>query len=226
MLAKARVPKDARRTIVGLAKGLKDAFAEQRDAYVVAHLRAKLDGRHEFAPDSAQPSNKDVWKRTAKADIDRLIRLLTKLGLKGLSWENVIEDYVAGYREGRKAMKDCRRKPSATAFHKWRRPVKDLFYQSQVLQPIEGMKARSLRAERLGDRLGKLHDLELLRAAVKRSRGDGLAKRIARKNKAIRSEIFKTAGKLFAERPRDVAREIERCVKFHPAIAAQSVRQT
>lgn len=226
MLVKDRVPKGARKTIVALAKGLKDALSDERDAYVVAQLRAKLDGRHELTPGGGKASKPDAGTAVAKANMDRLLRHVAKLGLKGLSWEDVIAHYVACYREGRKAMKDCRRKPAATAFHKWRRPVKDLFYQSQVLQPIDGMKARRLRADQLSNRLGRLHDLQLVRASLKKASGGGLAKRIARKQKAIKTAIFKTAGKLFAERPRDVARQLERCVKFHPAIAAQSVRQT
>ena len=53
-----------------------------------------------------------------------------------------------------------------------------------------------------------------------------MAKRIAKKERAITADIFKAAAKLFAERPRDIERALERCVKFQPAIVAQAVRQT
>lgn len=226
MLVKQRVPEDVRKAINALAGSLKDIFSEQRDAYVVAQLRTKLDRRHGATPEGAKESETVAKNDSAKLQIGRLIRVVSKVELKRLSWEEVFEEYVKRYRDARRAMRKCLQQPSSEAFHKWRRPVKDLFYQSQVLQPIDGMKARRLRADRLGDRLGTLNDLQMLHAEVTKSRGSGLAKRIARKQKAAKTEIFKVARKLFAERPRDIARELERCVKFHPAIAAQAVRQT
>jgi CHAD domain-containing protein len=225
MLVKKRIPKVTRKAINSLAGALKDDFSKQRDAYVVMQLRAKLNGRPEVSAGSATAKAAPM-NQTSKKEADRLIRVLGKLEMKGLSWGDVIERYAECYRDGRKALKQCLRKPSAESLHKWRRPVKDLFYQSQVLQPLAGMKTRRLRAERLGDRLGKLNDLHMLQAEAKKSRGGGLNKRIVRKQRAIKSEVFKVAQKLFNGRPRKVALELERSLKFHPALAAQAVRQT
>jgi hypothetical protein len=225
LLLKRSVPKESRKAIKILAVNLKDAFAAQRDAFVVAQLRAKLDGHERAAPRPEKAAASDGKHKEVKAEIARLIRLISKLAIKGLTWEGVLGLYVKRYRVARQAMQECLRRPSAESFHKWRRPVKDLFYQSQVLQPLAGMKTRRLRADRLGDRLGKLNDLQMLHAGITKSSANGLARRIAKKQKAARVEIFKVARKLFAEQPQEIAREMERCVKFHPALAAQAVRQ-
>jgi hypothetical protein len=226
LLVKPRIPKPERKSVGALAGALKDAFSKQRDAHVLAALRAKFSGRREpAAKERATPQAAERNRRT-KADASRLIRMVSNLGLGGLTWAEVFDGYLRSYRAGRKAMKACGRKPTGGTFHDWRRPVKELFYQSQALQPLDGMKARRRAAERLGDRLGRLNDLHLLHAEAKKSGSPDVMKRIAKKKRALEPAIFKTAAKLFGERPRGIAAALERCVKFQPAIAAQAVRQT
>ena len=226
LLVKPRIPKPERKAVNSLAGKLKDAFSKQRDAHVIAALRAKLAGRRESAPKEKLTPQAAARNKAAKADASRLIRIVSNLALHGLTWTEVIEGYLRSYRAGRKAMKACERNPGSEAFHDWRRPVKELFYQSQALQPLDGMKARRHAAERLGDRLGKLNDLNMLHTEAKKSRAPDMMKHIAKKKRALRPAIFKAAVKLLSERPREIATALERCVKFHPTIAAQSVRQT
>ena len=226
LLVKMRIPKPSRKTVAALAGALKDAFAGQRDAHVIAALRAKFPGlRESGTKEKAAPQNAER-DRTAKADASRLIRMVSKLTLNGLTWADVIGAYLRSYRAGRKAMKACERERSAETFHDWRRPVKELFYQSQVLQPLDGMRERRSTAERLGDRLGEMNDLHLLRSSAKKSRASDAMKHIAKKQRELKPTVFKAAAKLFGERPREIQRALERCVKFQPTITSQSVRQT
>ncbi len=225
LLVKPRIPKPARKAVAVLAGRLKDSFSERRDAHVIAVLRAKFPGLGDSAvPRNAAPQNSGT-NTSAKADASRLIQMVSKLGLDGLTWADVFEGYVRSYRAGRKAMKACEREQTAKSFHKWRRPVKEMFYQSQVLQPLDGMKHRRGAAERLSDRLGKMHDLDLLHVAAKKSRAKDALKEIAKQQRALKPAIFKAASKLFSERPREIERELARCVKFHPALTEQAVRQ-
>lgn len=226
LLVKPRIPKPERRSVVALAGSLKDAFSAQRDAHVVAALRAKLAGRGETVPRETMTPQAAERNKTAKANASRLIRMVSKLGLNGLPWAEVFDGYLRSYRAGRKAMKACERKPTTAAFHDWRRPVKDLFFQSQVLQPLDGMKARRRQSDRLGDRLGKLNDLELLHSTAKKSRTAAVSKHLTKKQRALKAGIFNVAAKLFADRPSKIRTALERCVKFHPTIVAQAVRQT
>jgi hypothetical protein len=225
LLVKPRTIKPERKSMTALSGALKDTFSGQRDTHVIAALRAKLAGRGAPAPKEKMTPHVAERNKAAKANASKLVRMIAKLGLDGLSWADVAAGYLRSYRAGRKAMKACERKPTTAAFHGWRRPVKDLFFQSQALQPLDGMKERRRRADRLGDRLGRLNDLHLLHSDAKKSREPGLLKTIVKKQRALRADIFKAAAKLYDERPRDIARALERCVKFQPAIAAQAVRQ-
>ena len=226
LLVKPRIPTRERKAVGARAGALKDIFSAQRDAHVLAALRAKFSGGRVIIPKEKPTPQTAVRNRTAKADASRIIRTVSKLGLRGLKWAEVIDGYLRSYRAGRKAMKACERKPTAEAFHDWRRPVKDLFFQAQVLQPLDGMKARRRAADRLGNRLGMLNDLELLHADAKKSRASDVVKHTAKKQRALQPGIFKMAAKLFGERPREIRTALERCVKFQPAITEQAVRQT
>ena len=121
-------------------------------------------------------------------------------------------------------MNACLRDSNPESLHQWRQPVKELLYQSRVLQPLRGMERRARLAQRLGEHLGGLHDLRLLADDPGGVR-HGLARRIAKKRKALKPLVFKTAAKLFSEKPREVAKELERSVRMFPAIAALSARQ-
>ena len=226
LLVKPRIPKPARKAVAALAGRLKDAFSEQRDAHVIAALRAKFPSLGDSATVRKPLPQDSVAGKSAKADASSLIRMVSKLGLDGLTWADVSDGYLRSYRAGRKAMKACERGQTAKAFHKWRQPVKEMFYQSQVLQPLDGMKQRRNAAERLSDRLGEMHDLHLLHVTAKKSRAKDALKEIAKQQRALRPAIFKAAAKLFSERPREIERALDCGVKFHPLLVAQAVRQT
>ena len=225
LLVKPRIPKPERKAVGTLAAALKDAFSGQRDAHVIAELRVKFSGLRESPAKKNAATRNVMGDRTAKADASRLIRMVSKLELNGLTWADVIGGYLQSYRAGRKAMKACARKPGVKAFHAWRKPVKELFYQSQVLQPLDGMKHRRNAAERLGDRLGTVNDLYLIHGVAKKSRAADSVKQIAKQQRALQPGIFKAAAKLFGGRPREIERALHRCVKFHPALTTQAVRQ-
>ena len=225
LLVKERVPRTSRKAIMVAAKSLKDAFSKQRDAHVVANLRAKIGGRRHAASRGEVAGRKATLNKALPVEVARLIRLVGGLRLDGLVWGDVLDAYERCYREGRSAMKACLRDSDPKLFHQWRRPVKDLFYQSRVLQPLKGMKRRARLAQRLGDRLGRWNDLRLLADRVKDIERPGVIKRIARKRKALKPVILNVAAKLYPEKPRELTKQLERCVKMLPAIAALCARQ-
>ena len=63
-------------------------------------------------------------------------------------------------------------KPEETAFHEWRKRVKDLGYQTQTLRELWPPVLKRFRDEldQLGDLLGKEHDLTLVRNVVLKRR--------------------------------------------------------
>lgn len=224
-LVKARVPKAPRKAIMTVTKRIKDALSGQRDAQVLAGMKAKMAGRRPTVRGGSASGAGMRVSSAISAELARLSRMVGRLRLTGLEWGEVIEAYVGSYREARGMMKVCLADSDPGQFHRWRRPVKDLFHQSRVLQPLNGMIRRVRLAQRLGDRLGKWNDLQLLAdsaGAVERRR---CLKRIEKKRKAMRPVIFKTAGKLFPDRPRELRDKLERCVRMLPAVAARCARQ-
>lgn len=229
-LVKERLPKAARKSIGASASALKDAFSAQRDACVIAKLRAEIGGRRQVASyqkrASAATDEGGVAKRkTLRTESAKLVRLISKMDLEGLKWDEVIDAYVRCYREGRNALRKCLRNPEPDLLHTWRRPVKELFFQSHVLGPLEGMKRRTRQARRLGDRLGKLNDLHLLEKSAGTAGKKGILKRVSKRKESLKELAFKLGAKLFAVKPREVARELERCLKADPRIVEHCLRQ-
>jgi hypothetical protein len=224
-LVGARVPPPSRKAIVACCKVIKDAFSKQRDAHVLAALKAEFEGRRRVGPKQGSTGGRMAAGRRVMAAAARLIGLLGSLRLDGLAWNELLDAYERCYREGRKAMRECRRDPAAKLLHAWRRPVKDLLYQSRVLQPLKGAERRARRARRLGERLGRWHDLQLFAEHLDDGEQRAFGKRIAREQKALAPLIFKSADKLFADKPREMAKALERCVKMLPALAANCARQ-
>ena len=76
------------------------------------------------------------------------------------------------YRAGREGLRTVVRYPNPTNFHEWRKPVKLLWHQIQILTPIWPVMldayAQELRG--LSDRLNNHHDLDTLRHALLQSR--------------------------------------------------------
>jgi CHAD domain-containing protein len=72
------------------------------------------------------------------------------------------------YRQGRKAFATSQAVPSPENLHEWRKQVKYLWHQLQVLTPLRpgAIGKRADRAHKLADHLGDHHDLSVLRTKV------------------------------------------------------------
>ncbi|HEY3662099.1 MAG TPA: CHAD domain-containing protein [Chthoniobacterales bacterium] len=75
------------------------------------------------------------------------------------------------YRRGRKSFRCVASDPSADNFHSWRKRVKDLWYQAQVLQNLNQTILCEIAegAKTLGHELGDLHDLAFFRERLEGS---------------------------------------------------------
>ena len=191
-LVESRLRPRSRRAILASAKRLRKAFAAQRDAQVAAELG--------FA---VKPAMKQQGTPALFDEAARLIRLLEVEMLDGLTSDEVRAAYVETYRAGRRRMKSCLEDPDPARLHAWRRPVKELYYQSLALHRAPRMKRRIRRARRLGRWLGQDHDWQLIvenRPAA--------AERLRPERERLRRRIFKLADKLYSVRPKHLAREL------------------
>jgi CHAD domain-containing protein len=96
----------------------------------------------------------------------------------GLAFQLIEPGLGGNYKKGRRAMRRAYDKPEATAFHEWRKRVKDLGYQVQILRELWPALLKRLRSEldKLGDLLGKEHDLTVLRNAILQKAHNGISK--------------------------------------------------
>ena len=115
------------------------------------------------------------------------------------------------YRQGRKSLKAANTTPSDTAFHEWRKQVKYLRYQVQLLRPIWPGPPDALTRELqvLGDYLGEDHDLVVLRAKLT-ARGSplrgipgcrALFAKLDRKRGVLRRKALQVGMRIYEQRP-------------------------
>jgi hypothetical protein len=108
---------------------------------------------------------------------------------------------------------------SLRARQRGRKRVKEHVHHMRLLQDVwpEAMKARRKEAETLADCLGDDHDLELLRLALPSCRPHARAKCLRRvrglvdeRQSGLRAVALTVGGRLYAEKPKEFARRIER----------------
>jgi hypothetical protein len=123
------------------------------------------------------------------------------------------------YSLGREGLRSVVNHPSPTDFHEWRRPVKLLWHQLQILTPIWPgvLLAHAEELYALSDRLNENHDLDVLRQVVKWSKfeaeqgdSDALRKLIDRRSRELEAEALPLGRRLFSERPRGFAERLQR----------------
>ncbi len=124
------------------------------------------------------------------------------------------------YRDGRDAMKQARRRPSAECLHEWRKQSKHLWHQLQVLEPMwpGPIGALADQAHKLSDYLGDDHDLAVLRDKVSSHSeafappgGPGaLLALIDRCQQRLRAKAFFAGRRIYDDKPSDFVARFER----------------
>jgi len=124
---------------------------------------------------------------------------------------------VEGYRRARRAMAGIGPDTEAARFHRWRRRVKDHWYQVRLFEGLHtGARARARALERLGDFLGDAHDLTVLRATLLEApERFGDARTIAitlgcivKYQVLLRERALKLGHRLFRGKPGEIERSI------------------
>lgn len=146
-------------------------------------------------------------------------------------WQSVGGGLKRVYRQARAAFRDARREPSTEKLHEWRKQVKYLRHQLEVLAPIwpEVVKELAEQAHHLGDRLGDDHDLAVLRGTLENEDfGSDLSlqpvwERIDARRGELQEEAYELGQRVFQEKPRDF---IKRLKGFWSAWRAEQDGQT
>ena len=109
-------------------------------------------------------------------------------------------------------------KPEETAFHEWRKRVKDLGYQMQTLRDLWPPVLKRLRSEldKLGDLLGKEPDLTVVRNALLKRAESGIRKDdlrallglVEQREFELQAEAQTIGRRVYAEKPRGFVRRM------------------
>jgi hypothetical protein len=122
------------------------------------------------------------------------------------------------YRASREGFRTVVRHPSPTNFHEWRRPVKLLLHQLQILTPIWPaiLNAYACELQALSDRLNSHHDLYILSHAALRSQSEvgspdrkALVTFVDRRYRELEVEGLQFGDRLYAELPRRFTARLE-----------------
>lgn len=138
---------------------------------------------------------------------------------KGDDWQVMGAGLERMYRRGKKGMKAAAGSRASEKLHDWRKQVKYLWHQLQILQPAWPGPLEELadQAHQLADYLGDDHDLVVLRSKVAahaeafdRKDYEALIAVLDRRRKQLQDKAFKLGARIFEEKPRRFVKRIGR----------------
>ncbi|WP_129647749.1 CHAD domain-containing protein [Peristeroidobacter agariperforans] len=131
--------------------------------------------------------------------------------MKGGDWPVIGGGLGRIYRGGKKKMKAAAESRDNDALHDWRKQVKYLWHQLQILQPAwpGPLKELADQAHKLAEHLGEDHDLAVLRTRIRShvdafegQDHDALIAVLDRRRKRLQDKAFKLGKRIFEEKPR------------------------
>jgi CHAD domain-containing protein len=202
-------------------------LAGPRDAYVKARTLKNL-ARHYHRPIQSgvlrglhsqlrrafDAEMKQFTKEDRAKSVEHILRRVSRdfedLNIDGKGWKAIRPGVQSAYRRGRRAYQSARQDSSPEHLHAWRKRVKDLGYQINLLQPMwpEQLEAMACELESLGEHLGDAHDLFALQQSLPNAGDDqarkettDLKKLIAQRQRELRTAAFAVGKRFYAEKP-------------------------
>jgi CHAD domain-containing protein len=123
------------------------------------------------------------------------------------------------YARGARAMERAARQRSDEALHEWRKRVKDLRYQQELIRPAwpDLLAAQAKAAKELGELLGDDHDLAVLEqragAAGDIAQLDDVLELVAHRRRELQEDAFRLGRRVYAEAPKRFAARIGRYLR-------------
>ena len=201
------------------AKVLLDTLDMLVDRYGGSARALQLDGlRRALRREYVATRRRILQPAALKAQRDALRRIYkrsTRWPVGHHGWSVIGAGLKRVYREGRKACAISQSDPSPENLHEWRKQVKYLWHQLQVLKPVRSgaIGERANQAHKLADYLGDHHDLSVLRTKVNDS-GDAfrdtasrcaLVALIDRRRARLQDKAFVLGRRLYEKKPRVLA---------------------
>lgn len=203
--------------MVECIEALRERYDDDLDGQGKALQRAIEDWRNDVLP-----AEDDLERHVAEvvATLDKAEDRLRSWSLPPDDRHPLLDGLEKTYRRGRKAMGKAYDDPSGERFHDWRKRVKYHWYHLRLLRDVwpDPIKARIGETKTLSDLLGDDHDLTVLRDLVNEGQ-IGFSKPglqatllglIERRQAELRGEARPLGARLFAEKPKHLAKRIER----------------
>ncbi len=187
------------RDVAKIVSGLRDAHVRlQTIVQLHEHFHAKEFGQVfrriedllalEVESFSAATSG---WEGQVVPNLRILDKQIARWHLQEINWKQVCSAVATSYRRGQKKLAEALKDPNADNFHRWRKEVKDLWYQLRLLAPLNRVVFEEIAADAktLGGLLGKQHDFSFLLSRLDKDRDNrALAPARARLEKLIRKQ--------------------------------------
>jgi CHAD domain-containing protein len=203
------------------AKVLLDTLDRLVERYGASARAMQLDGlrralRWEYAATRRRVLQQPAALKPQRDALRRIYERSARWPVWHHGWSVIGAGLNRVYREGRKAFATSQADPSPENLHEWRKQVKYLWHQLQVLEPLRSgaIGKRADQAHRLADYLGDHHDLSVLRTKVTDSGEDAFrdaAPRcppvalIDRYRARLQDKAFVLGRRLYEKKPRVLA---------------------
>jgi CHAD domain-containing protein len=209
-------------------------LAKPRDIAVQAHtfrilrtqLPAALSPRLEARLDLAERQmRRSLDPDKIERDLRRTARALKQVRRRTGPWKTgpgrraVADGVTEMYKRARAALERVRSHPTPERLHDWRKRVKALWYQLQIVGRAVPELATLLapKVERLGEILGQIHDLDCAKETIETherwfgppAEREALLAIVEEWRAGLERDAFTLAETVFAGRPRDVRALIE-----------------
>jgi CHAD domain-containing protein len=140
-----------------------------------------------------------------------MIKRSERWRLQGDDWAVIKDGLQRNYRRGRTMFATAKDSRDAEQLHDWRKQVKYLWHQLQILAPLQPGKIHKLanRCHKLAENLGDDHDLAVLRQRIESHARtfehardlDELLHRLDRRRVQLQNQAFAAGSRLFTDRP-------------------------
>jgi len=200
-------------------------LSEMRDAAVMIATLDKLIEHYveQLTPKAfaefRRPFVKTLHERYSHLNqpLAEMARILRSARRRVASWPLKDDGFCAvrqglkhSYKKGCATMARAQAEPCVETYHRWRKRVKDLWYQVRLLKVIWPATAKNLadELERLADFLSDDHDLAILRQRVlqqspkDRVQQDALVALIDQRRKELEVEANRLGERIYVERPK------------------------
>jgi CHAD domain-containing protein len=158
------------------------------------------------------------WEKQVVPKLRTFEKQVARWQLQDVSWEQICSAVTTSYRRGQKRLAEALKNPTADNFHRWRKEVKDLWYQLRLLAPLSLVVLDEIAgdAKTLGGLLGTQHDFSFLLSRLDKDRGDQalepararLEKLIRERSKKLQRDAAELGRRFYAEPAKAFAKRI------------------